>query len=102
MTHIAHTSVFVRTNHLCISAKTLISQPKLSLNYHNQTRVFHVRAFLTHEKAMASPLLAPEQLTTTTIAAGHHVAVELPPKPVPTKANPQNRFLLDPGQRDCL
>ena len=40
MAHVAHTSVFVWTNHLCISTWTLISPPKLSLNYQNQTRAF--------------------------------------------------------------
>src|SRR6185436_7024019 len=40
MAHVAHTSVFVWTNLLCISTQTLISPPKLSLNYQNQTRAF--------------------------------------------------------------
>ena len=40
MAHVVHTSVFVWTNHLFISTWTLISSPKLSLNYQNQTRTF--------------------------------------------------------------
>ena len=40
MAHVAHTSVFVWTNHLCISTLILISPPKLSLNYQNQTKTF--------------------------------------------------------------
>src|SRR6185503_2075457 len=46
MAHVAHTSVFVWTNLLCISTQTLISPPKLSLNYQNQTRAFQLRPLL--------------------------------------------------------
>ena len=48
-----------------------------------------VRALLTREKATTSHLLAPEQLTAATVAAGHHVTVEPPPEPIPTKVIPR-------------